>query len=69
MKRAKFTVLSGEITALGKRVGKDIDFPDDMGIIIETPGFIPYYSGYKNLKLLAGLKNKIGKEQVRESIL
>ena len=59
---------SGEITVDGKRVGKDVDFPKDMGIIIETPGFIPYYSGYKNLKLLAGLNNKIGKEQVRESM-
>ena len=59
---------SGEINVDGERVGKDVDFPDDMGIIIETPGFIPYYSGYKNLKLLAGLKNNIGKEQVRESM-
>ena len=61
-------VSKGEITVDGKRVGKDVDFPKDMGIIIETPGFIPYYSGYKNLKLLAGLNNKIGKEQVRESM-
>lgn len=59
---------SGVIIVDTKRVGKDIDFPDDMGIIIETPGFIPYYSGYKNLKLLAGLKNTIGKNEVRESM-
>lgn len=59
---------SGEITVDRKRVGKDIDFPKDMGIIIETPGFIPYYSGYKNLKLLAALNNKIDKEQVRDSM-
>jgi ABC-2 type transport system ATP-binding protein len=59
---------SGEIIVDGKRVGKDVDFPQNMGIIIETPGFIPYYSGYKNLKLLAGLNNKIGKVQVRESM-
>ena len=59
---------SGEITVDGKRVGKDVDFPQNMGIIIETPGFIPYYSGYKNLKLLAGLNNKIGKTPVRESM-
>lgn len=58
----------GEIIIDGVRGGKDIDFPKDMGIIIETPGFIPYYSGYKNLKLLAGLNNKIGKEQVREAM-
>ena len=58
----------GEIVVDGKRVGRDIDFPKDMGIIIETPGFIPYYSGYKNLRLLAGLNNKIGKQQVREAM-
>ena len=59
---------SGEITVDGKRVGKDVDFPKNMGIIIETPGFIPYYSGYKNLKLLAGLNGKIGKEEIRKSM-
>ncbi len=59
---------SGEIEVDGKMVGEDVDFPKDMGIIIETPGFIPYYSGYKNLKLLAGLNNKIGKEEVRQSM-
>lgn len=59
---------SGEVEVDGKMVGEDVDFPEDMGIIIETPGFIPYYSGYKNLKLLAGLNNKIGKEEVRQSM-
>ena len=59
---------SGEIIVDGKQVGKDVDFPKDMGIIIETPGFIPYYSGYKNLKLLAGLNNKIGKDEIKSSM-
>ena len=59
---------SGEITVDEKRVGKDVDFPKDMGIIIETPGFIPYYSGYKNLKLLAGLNGKIDKEEIMKSM-
>ncbi len=59
---------SGEICVDGKRIGKDTDFPKNIGIIIETPGFIPYYSGYKNLKLLAGLKNKIGKKEIEETI-
>ncbi len=59
---------SGEIVVGGKRVGADVDFPDDMGYIIETPGFIPYYSGYMNLKLLADLKGRIGKEEIRESM-
>lgn len=59
---------SGEIIVDGKKIGKDVDFPKDMGIIIETPGFIPYYSGYKNLKLLAGLNNKIGKHEIKKSM-
>lgn len=58
----------GELVVDGKRVGKDVDFPKNMGIIIETPGFIPYYSGYKNLKLLAGLRNKIGKEEIIQAM-
>ena len=59
----------GEITVNEKRVGKDCDFPEDIGIIIETPGFIPYYSGYKNLELLAGLNNKITNKQIKETIV
>lgn len=59
---------SGEISVDGKRIGKDVDFPKDMGIIIETPGFIPYYSGYKNLKLLAGLNNNVGKDEIIKSM-
>ena len=59
---------SGNVTVDGKIIGKDIDFPESLGLIIETPGFIPYYSGYRNLKLLAGLRNKIDKEKIRETI-
>ncbi|MCM1508979.1 MAG: ABC transporter ATP-binding protein, partial [Ruminococcus flavefaciens] len=58
----------GEISVNGKRVGKDCDFPDSIGIIIETPGFIPYYSGCKNLKLIANLNKKINKEQIKSAM-
>lgn len=58
----------GTVTVNGKVIGKDCDFPESIGIIIETPGFIPYYSGYKNLKLLADLRKKINDEQVRAAI-
>lgn len=47
---------SGEITVLGQKVGNGgVDFPKNVGMIIENPGFIPYYSGFKNLKMLAQL--------------
>ena len=58
----------GTIIVNGKQVGKDCDFPDSVGMIIETPGFIPYYSGYKTLKLLADLRKKITGEQVKEAM-
>ncbi len=59
---------SGEILVGGKRIGKDCDFPDNTGIIIETPGFIPYYSGYKNLKLLADLRGKISSDEIKNAM-
>ncbi len=59
---------SGKITVNGKRVGRDTDFPDSLGIIIESPGFIPQLSGYKNLRLLASLKGKIGKTEILNAI-
>lgn len=56
----------GTVHVNGKQIGKDCDFPDSVGIIIETPGFIPYYSGYKNLKLLADLNKKIDGAKIKE---
>ena len=60
---------SGKISVLGKTIGKDIDFVPDAGIIIETPGFISGYSGFKNLMLLAMIRKKIGKEEIREAMI
>ena len=61
-------VTEGEIWIQDKLVGKDMDFPKDMGIIIETPGFIPYYSGMRNLQMLAGLNRKISKQKIVETM-
>ena len=59
---------SGEIVVGGKRIGKDTDIPKNVGVIIETPGFIPNYSAYSNLKFLAALNNRIGKNEIRNAI-
>ena len=58
----------GRVMVNYKQVGKDMDFPEDMGIIIETPGFLPNVSGMKNLQILASLKRKIDKEAIRDTI-
>ncbi len=58
----------GTVLVQNRQVGKEIDFPDNMGIIIETPGFLPQYSGLRNLKLLAALNHRIGTEQIRTAM-
>lgn len=60
---------SGKVLVQGKEVGRETDFPKNMGIIIETPGFLPNLTGYKNLKLLASLQRKITGEGIRNAIL
>ena len=39
----------GVILVNGKRVGRDVDMPEDIGAIIEAPGFLPNYSGYASM--------------------
>lgn len=58
----------GKILVRGKQVGRDMDFPDDTGIIIETPGFLPNLTGMKNLELLASLRRRVDREGIRETI-
>ena len=59
----------GVVYIKDKQVGKDIDVPESLGFIIETPGFLGNYSGYKNLKFLAMLRNRIGEKEIKESIV
>lgn len=63
-----FKPTSGRVIVDGKEIGKDTDFADNIGIIIETPGFLSSYSGYKNLEYLAGIKNMIGEKEIKESM-
>lgn len=55
---------SGKIIINGKRMGLDIDIPENLSGIIEEPGFLENYSAFKNLQFLAMIKNKIGKEEI-----
>ncbi len=58
----------GRVVVGGEEIGKDIDFADNMGIIIENPGFLSRYTGYKNLEYLASIRKRIGRERIRESM-
>lgn len=59
----------GRILVDDKWVGHDMDFPEDAGIIIETPGFLPNLTGMKNLELLASLRRRIEREAIRQAII
>jgi ABC-2 type transport system ATP-binding protein len=57
---------SGKIFVNNVQLGKGTDVPSDVGIIIETPGFLPNYSAFQNLKLLAKIKNKVSIDRIQE---
>lgn len=57
---------SGTVKIDGKVLGKDIAFPDSIGIMLENPAFIKSYSGYDNLRMIADIKNSIGEDRIQE---
>jgi len=60
---------SGSVTIDGKTLHKDIAFPQSIGILIENPAFLPQYTGYKNLKLLASLTGNISDEDIKTALV
>lgn len=58
----------GEILIKGRKLDDDYDFPDNLGALIENPGFMWHESAYKNLKFLADINKKIDGEEVKEWI-
>lgn len=62
-------VTEGLVKVGGKYIGREIDFPQSLGVIIETPGFLVNMSGRRNLEILADLRGKLGREQITEALL
>ena len=58
----------GTVEIDGKILGKDMTFPDSVGVLIENPAFIGNYTGFKNLKILASIQNRINDEEIKEAI-
>ncbi len=54
----------GTVCVDGKILGKDTDFPESVGALIENPGFIQGYSAFKNLKMLADINHKISEQDI-----
>ena len=58
----------GTVEISGRRLGKDMDFPESMGLLIEEPAFLPNYTGLKNLELLAQIQNKVSTDDILQAI-
>jgi ABC-2 type transport system ATP-binding protein len=59
---------AGAITIDGKVLGKDITFPDSLGMLLENPAFLDSYTGFQNLRILASIQKRIGDETIRQEI-
>jgi ABC-2 type transport system ATP-binding protein len=59
---------SGKITLSGKIIGKDIDFIENAGVIIETPAFMEHLSGMENLLMIAQIRKIIDKPRIEETL-
>lgn len=59
----------GEISMNGKILGKDISFPNSIGVFLESPAFLDAYSGFNNLKLLASIKSVASDDDIRNTLL
>ena len=59
---------SGKVYINDKELGRQISFPPSIGILIEKPSFISNYTGFKNLKILASIQNRISDDEIRDAI-
>lgn len=59
---------SGVVQVRGKTLGNDRDFPENIGVLINSPGFISLDTGLQNLRYLAGIRGIIGEQEIRNAM-
>lgn len=60
---------AGSVTVCGKDLAKTNSFPKKMGVLLEHPAFLNSYSGFQNLKLLAGISDTVGETEIKEALV
>lgn len=58
----------GEVMINGKKIGRDISFPENLGLLIEYPGFLSDFTGFQNLKYLADINKKIDDNKIKNTL-
>ncbi|MCI6165915.1 MAG: ATP-binding cassette domain-containing protein [Lachnospira sp.] len=59
---------SGAVYINDQQLGKEISFPPSIGMLLENPAFVNNYTGFKNLKVLASIQNRINDDKIRKAI-
>lgn len=59
----------GFVSIDDKVLGRDIDFPESIGLLVENPAFLPGYTGFQNLSFLASIQGKAGDTQIKDALL
>lgn len=59
----------GTVTIDGEVLHRDIKFPRSVGVLIENPSFLPQYTGYRNLRMLARLTGGISDSDIRTALM
>ena len=59
----------GKIFVSEKELGRDISFPESIGLLLENPVFLDRYTGLENLKLLAELSGSVDVEKLKQILI
>ena len=63
-----YTPDSGSVRVRGETLGKGRDFPENIGVLINAPGFIGPDTGIQNLRYLAAIRGIIGDREIRDAM-
>ncbi|CVM34640.1 ABC transporter ATP-binding protein [Streptococcus pneumoniae] len=58
----------GEVLINGENIVPERKIPANLGALIEDPGFINYYSGFKNLQYLASIRGVVGNQEINDTL-
>lgn len=59
----------GQIYVKDQLVGRNENFPTNIGFFVNQPSFVDIFDGFENLKLLAEINNKIDDKKIRDTMI
>lgn len=59
----------GQIYVKDQLVGRNENFPTNIGFFVNQPSFVDIFDGFENLKLLAEIKNSIDDKKIRDTMI